>query len=266
MADLENGYTRIANEILEKLATIKLSPTQYRILFIIWRYTYGFNRKETDLALSFISNATGCNLRSIQRELKGLEDMGIILQQISHGKSRKVSFNKHLDSWLTFGETANGNSANGQTANGETAKSHLAKLPIEHLAKLPKKKESKDNSKEIYIVLFEYWNSKQIIVHKKLTEKMITKISGTLKNYSPDEIKTAIDNYTTVTKGDEYYWTYKWTLEDFLQRGMEKFLHKECFENYRCKPSGQPSQSERPEYKGIQGGYTPRRFKDANTN
>jgi phage replication O-like protein O len=53
VADLDNGYTRIANEILEAMAKIKLSPTQYRILFVVWRYTYGFQRKEHKLSLTF---------------------------------------------------------------------------------------------------------------------------------------------------------------------------------------------------------------------
>ena len=50
---LENGYTRIANEILEAMAKVKLSPTQYRVLFVVWRYTYGFSRKSADLSLTF---------------------------------------------------------------------------------------------------------------------------------------------------------------------------------------------------------------------
>jgi hypothetical protein len=36
----EDGYTILANEILEAMARTKLSPTQYRLLFVVWRYTY----------------------------------------------------------------------------------------------------------------------------------------------------------------------------------------------------------------------------------
>ena len=47
---LEDGYTRIANEVLEH-GQGEAHSTQYRILFIIWRYTYGFNRKTHYLSL-----------------------------------------------------------------------------------------------------------------------------------------------------------------------------------------------------------------------
>lgn len=121
----ENGYTAIANEILEQIAKVKLSPTQYRIIFIVWRYTYGFNRKEHDLSLGFLSKATGCDKRQLQRELKGLEEMNMIKQKIVNGKSRKASFNKHYDKWgigkTTIGEIANGeivNSTIGEIVNG----------------------------------------------------------------------------------------------------------------------------------------------------
>ena len=90
-----------------------------------------------------------------------------------------------------------------------------------------------NNINNIYNAIFEHWNSKKIIVHKKLTDKIKRKIRGALNTYSPDEIKKAIDNYSTVLTSDEYYWTYKWTLEDFLQRGVEKFLTDACFENYK---------------------------------
>ncbi len=121
MADVQkdNGYTPIAHEILEKMATIKLSPTQYRMIFIIWRYTYGFHRKEHNLSLSFLAESTGCDKRQIQRDLKRLEDRKIIKQSIKNGSYRIISFNKNYDEWdSTIGETTNGNSTNGETTNG----------------------------------------------------------------------------------------------------------------------------------------------------
>lgn len=42
---LEDGYTSIANEILERLALIKISATDWRVLVTIIRRTYGFHKK-----------------------------------------------------------------------------------------------------------------------------------------------------------------------------------------------------------------------------
>jgi hypothetical protein len=61
-------------------------------------------------------------------------------------------------------------------------------------------------------------------VHRQLTLSTKTKIKTVLKTYTEQEIMEAIDNYDTVLKGDDYYWSHYWTLKDFLQRGLDKFL------------------------------------------
>jgi len=81
--------------------------------------------------------------------------------------------------------------------------------------------------------VFEHWNSKDIIQHRKLTDKIKRAINGALRNYSADEICAAIDNYVAILTDDKYYWSYRWTLQDFLQRGIEKFLDFEtAAQNY----------------------------------
>src|SRR4051794_39239815 len=115
---LENGYTKIANEIFEEVAKIKLSPTQYRLLLVVWRFTYGFNRKEHSMSLNFLSQATGCDSRQIQRELKKLEERKVIFQRIKSGSYRKISFNKNHDEWV--GKTAIGEITIGEINNATT--------------------------------------------------------------------------------------------------------------------------------------------------
>jgi phage replication O-like protein O len=117
---LENGYTKIANEILERMALTKLSPIQYRLIFVIWRYTYGFNRKEHTFSLSFLSEATKYDQRQLQRELAKLEQRRIIVQKVQSGKPRIISFNKNYDEWLD--EETLGNSTNGKVTNGNSTK------------------------------------------------------------------------------------------------------------------------------------------------
>ena len=80
-----------------------------------------------------------------------------------------------------------------------------------------------DIDKDIYIVLYEHWNSKGIIRHRKLTDKMKRKIKTTLKDYDLDTLKEIIDNYAEIVLDEKYWFDYKWTLEEFLQRGLTKF-------------------------------------------
>lgn len=106
MADvqLENGYTRIANKILDALAKYQLNGTQRRIIDVIWRFTYGFNKKEHDFSISFLLNALGLKrtqYKQVCRELKFLLDMKIIIEvlQPTRNNSRRLSFNKNYDLW-----------------------------------------------------------------------------------------------------------------------------------------------------------------------
>jgi len=83
--------------------------------------------------------------------------------------------------------------------------------------------------------IFQFWNQHKIIVHSKLTQKIETQIKSALKEYSVEQIKKAISNYATVLKDEKYFWTYKWILSDFLQRGLTKFLETPI-ENFLTKP------------------------------
>lgn len=88
------------------------------------------------------------------------------------------------------------------------------------------------NKNEEYLnAIFNHWNKSKIIQHRKLTDKIKRKINSILKDYSLEEIQTAIDNYKLILESPLYYFNYKWTLNDFLQRGFEKFLDLETAKN-----------------------------------
>lgn len=71
------------------------------------------------------------------------------------------------------------------------------------------------------------WNQQNIICHKHLTDDTKRAITTALKQYTEDEIITAIKNYSEIQKGEQYFFKYAWTLKDFLKRGLEKFLNIE---------------------------------------
>ena len=232
---LENGYTAVANEILEKIAQVKLSPTQYRIIFVVWRFTYGFRRKEHSLSLSFIAKATGCDKRQIQREVSELIKDRFLIQK-SVKSVRVIRFNKHYSQWfkgLPVGEIDNGETVNGETAVGESVVAPVGEIDNSPVGEIDNQENNiKTNIKTIYSRLFDFWNSKKIIVHKKLNDKTKQKITKLLETYTCEDIEKSILNYEIVLHQDKYYWSYAWTLEEFLQRGFEKFLSETCFTNF----------------------------------
>jgi phage replication O-like protein O len=97
----ENGFTRVANELLEVVAYQKFNGTQSRIILTLWRYTYGFSRKEHDLSLTFISRATGIHKQQVKKEMDKLIEKKVILvtEESTYNTSRKIKFNKDYSQW-----------------------------------------------------------------------------------------------------------------------------------------------------------------------
>lgn len=75
--------------------------------------------------------------------------------------------------------------------------------------------------------IFDYWNSKGIIKHKKITQEIKKEVTKVLKEYSEEEVKLAIDVYSEILKS-EFYFSYKWSLSDFLKRknGISTFMEE----------------------------------------
>lgn len=99
-----------------------------------------------------------------------------------------------------------------------------------------KAKHSKEEDSKYILSVFEFWNNKNIINHKILNGSE-SSIRIALKNYSHEELKQAIGNYAEILQDSEkYFWTYKWTLKDFLKRGVDKFIdHDVACQNYSRK-------------------------------
>jgi hypothetical protein len=62
-----------------------------------------------------------------------------------------------------------------------------------------------------------------------------------------EEIFKAFQNYSIVINSDDYFWDYKWTMEDFLQRGLDKFVNEALpLENFKNKSFQNNNQNQQP--------------------
>jgi hypothetical protein len=111
-------------------------------------------------------------------------------------------------------------SGKGERVVAETEKGSEFPLPTKET--LYKRKYTKESN--TYTRILNFWNSLKIIEHKD-TPKLRRKIIASLKIYTPEELEDAMKNYAYIlTQPDRFYWTYKWQLRDFLDRGVERFL------------------------------------------
>jgi phage replication O-like protein O len=104
----ENGYTTIANELLEAIYRRKFTASQLKILMFIMRFTYGFNRKTASLSNSFISNGTGIHEITVSKEINTLINDNVIElhKKPSFHDSRVIGINKDYEGWSNHLELA----------------------------------------------------------------------------------------------------------------------------------------------------------------
>lgn len=97
----ENGYTSIATEIVDALVKIKLSGYEYRILFVIFRKTYGWQKKEDWISLSQFVQATNISRPHVCRALRMLIGQNIITKGGTRDQPR-YAFQKNYDKWSSL--------------------------------------------------------------------------------------------------------------------------------------------------------------------
>ena len=70
---MENGYTRVANELLEALYRARLGGREMRVVLAVIRLTYGFLRKENAISLGKLAEMTGLRKERLSEVVKALE-------------------------------------------------------------------------------------------------------------------------------------------------------------------------------------------------
>lgn len=95
----ENGHAPLANETLDHLAKIRISGESMQVLWVIFRNTYGYSRKECFLTLKEISEATGLHRQSTFKAVEHLIEMNLITQK-GEKWSKEYSFQKNWELWV----------------------------------------------------------------------------------------------------------------------------------------------------------------------
>jgi phage replication O-like protein O len=115
----ENGYTAIANELMEALIKYKLPSSEIRCLLFIIRKTYGYNKKTDAISLSQFVKATSLNRKAVARALKSLNNKNLIYVEKGGVKNdtiltSKYRLNKRYKSWVSSVKNDTGSVKNAQ--------------------------------------------------------------------------------------------------------------------------------------------------------
>jgi len=95
---LEDGYTTIANEIIDNLQSLYLSPNEWKILWTVVRKTYGWKKKEDRISISQFQTATRLSRPNAHRAIRSLVAKSILVAKQSTAGTI-YSFNKRYSDW-----------------------------------------------------------------------------------------------------------------------------------------------------------------------
>jgi|GEM_PF-1370232 phage replication O-like protein O len=96
---IEDGYTSIANELLEAIIKVNLSPYETRILLGIMRKTYGYHKKSDHISLSQLEQLTNIPRVNICRTLNHLVKRQMIVKSFNNSRTTEWSVQKNYTVW-----------------------------------------------------------------------------------------------------------------------------------------------------------------------
>lgn len=171
----------------------------------------------------YLASFMMCKPRQLQNYLRVLEECGMI-EVIGNGKNRVI-------------RTKSPTTQNIAPCNDTTDSVSQTCVVPSILDSKEKKKESEsgnsdpsscqnahgstDNAEE----LFRHWQSKKnLIQHRSMTAGMRTAARRVLRDYSVEELRTALDNYDEMMGWgrESYYGWYRYRFEDFFRAGRDK--------------------------------------------
>ncbi len=94
VADLDNGYTKLANELYEELIGANLTKNQAKVAHAICRKTYGFNKKTDRISDSQLAELTRLPRQKVNKAKNELITMKVIVKV-----GMAIGPNKNLTEW-----------------------------------------------------------------------------------------------------------------------------------------------------------------------
>jgi len=244
---LKNGWVKLHRNLLDNAIWTTSSSEQKVILITIlclanheekqWQWKgQKFVCKPGQFITSStnLANKSGCSRQNVRTALSKFKKYDFLTYEST--KTGILVTIVNWDKYQCYQETVN------QDANQDLTKSQ----PTPNQDLTTNKNDKKDkNIKNIYL----HWNSKNIVVHKKLSDSIQKEIEKALSKYDSEEIMIAIDHYTIMLKNEDYkLCSYAWGLDNFLKRSNgyvmfmdngEKWLNYQKWQRdsiYKTKP------------------------------
>jgi phage replication O-like protein O len=201
---LENGYTRIANELLERLAGAYLSPNEWQVLLCVIRLSYGYRTKTAHITGAKVARMTGMLKQNVYRVFERLTTKNMIIRE-----RKRVGLQKDWERWSSHAqkesevitsEAKDGTSEQKESVQipeGIRGDSFLNVLKKSYKEKgrrsAPSSPEENNQVRQVFVALKESrgWNTSKRAAEAKAVRWMIT------QGYTPTQILACHDHLKT---------------------------------------------------------------------
>lgn len=93
-ADLDDGYLRLSNTLVDALCCTKLSDRESRVVFAVMRRTYGYGKATDWVCLEQLAEMTGISTSNICHAIRSLTQRNILIKD-----GRKLGVNTVVSEW-----------------------------------------------------------------------------------------------------------------------------------------------------------------------
>lgn len=130
---LENGFARIANELLEAILKADLGKHELLVTFALVRQTYGYSRKMAPVSLTLFASITGLERRNVAKAINSLVERDLVGRRAG----AKMKYGKPVyNYWLN---KSNWCICNTRTGVNTTPVTGVNRTPIKERNKILKK-------------------------------------------------------------------------------------------------------------------------------
>ena len=218
---IENGHVDIANEIAEALCQINLSAYENRVVWAIFRKTYGWHKKWDRITFSQFQEITDLDRRHIGRTIRRLIGRNIVASR-GNGQNIEYSFQKDYDIW------------EGKPLPKEAPTKGMEPLPLEGepLPKeatkpLPKEAHTKERkeTRQKKLDKRKHGEFNNVLLSEEEYQKLIVRFGESGTNGRIEELSVGI-----ASKGYKYKSHYatilNWDRRDKEQKGGDHGAHR----------------------------------------
>lgn len=117
---LKNGYISIAVELVEKLASINIPGQEMRIIWVVWRKTWGWSEgaRKKDWDWISLSQFEGMTRMKHQNVVAALESL--VVKRLLLKREKGYKFNQNYDEWVVVKRLPPPKSSSQTTTRGSS--------------------------------------------------------------------------------------------------------------------------------------------------